>query len=345
MPQTLQLTNPMDMHLHLREGEMLESVLPFSANPFSAALVMPNLKTPITTTALALAYKEQILKIAQKLGCKEFMPLMSLYLTPQLTKEELIEAKKQGIFILKLYPKGATTGSESGVKDVLCEKTLQVFAIAEELGFILSVHGESNGFCMEREYEFLPVFAYIAQHFPRLRIIIEHMSDRRSLEMIEKYKNLYATLTLHHITLSLDDVCGGMLNPHLFCKPMLKTRKDQQALLQAALKAHPKISFGSDSAPHLISAKLGSKGAAGIFSTPVLLPALTQLFESHNALDYLQAFVSDRAIEIYQLQGFTQKLITLKKIQYNVPERIDSPLGAIAPLFARQNLSWHINEE
>lgn len=341
---TFSLHTPLDMHLHLREGELLESVLPFTAKAFSAALVMPNLKTPITTTALALTYKEQILKVAQKRDCKEFMPLMSLYLTAGLTKEELIEAKKQGIFILKLYPKGATTGSESGVSQILDEKTLEIFALAESLGFILSIHGESNGFCMEREFEFLSIFEHIAKNFPKLRVIIEHMSDRRSLEMIEKYENLYATLTLHHITLSLDDVCGGMLNPHLFCKPMLKTRKDQQALFQVALKAHPKVSFGSDSAPHLESAKLNAKGAAGIFSAPVLLPALTQLFESHNALDSLQAFVSDRAIEIYQLQAFAQKSITLEKIQYNVPERIDTPLGAIVPLFAGQNLSWRIKE-
>ena len=340
MPQTLQLINPMDMHLHLREGKLLESVLPFTTQAFSAAVVMPNLKIPITTTALVNDYKEHIISLSSA----TFTPLMTLYLTPSLTREELLLARDAGIRILKLYPKGATTGSENGVKDILCEKTLQVFAIAEELGFILSIHGESNGFCMEREYEFLPIFAYIAEHFPKLRIIIEHMSDRRSLEMIEKYENLYATLTLHHITLNLDDVCGGMLNPHLFCKPMLKSRKDQQALLEAALKAHPKISFGSDSAPHLESAKLSSKGAAGIFSATVLLPALTQLFESHNALDSLQSFVSDRAIEIYQLQDFTQKSITLEKIQYNVPERIDTPLGAIVPLFAGQNLSWRIKE-
>ncbi|MCX2716249.1 dihydroorotase [Helicobacter sp. MIT 21-1697] len=340
MPQTLQLTNPMDMHLHLREGELLESVLPFTTQAFSAAVVMPNLKTPITTTTQALAYKKQILSLCSS----PFEPLMSIFLTPELDKQELILAKEAGIKILKLYPKGATTGSEGGVKDILCEKTLQVFAIAEELGFILSIHGESNGFCMEREYEFLPVFAYIAQHFPHLRIIIEHMSDRRSLEMIEKYENLYATLTLHHITMNLDDVCGGMLNPHHFCKPMLKTRKDQQALLQAALKAHPKVSFGSDSAPHLASAKLSSKGAAGIFSAPILLPALTEVFESHNTLDSLQAFVSDRAITNYGLEHFPTKSITLERVQNSVPAYIDTPLGHIIPLRAQSNLSWRIKK-
>ncbi|MCH5313044.1 MAG: dihydroorotase [Helicobacter sp.] len=338
MSLNITLHNPMDMHLHLREGEMLEAVLPFSAKPFSAAVVMPNLKIPITTTALAIAYKEHILSLST---C-DFTPLVTLFLTPELTKEELVSAKKAGVRILKLYPKGATTGSEGGVKDILCDKTLQVFALAEELGFILSIHGESNGFCMEREFEFLPIFAYIAEHFPKLRIIIEHLSDRRSLALLEKYDNLFATLTLHHITLSLDDLCGGMLNPHHFCKPMLKTKKDQQALLEAALKAHPKISFGSDSAPHLKSAKLSHKGAAGIFSAPALLPALAELFESHNALDYLQSFVSDRAIAIYDLQDYAPKTITLEKAPFTIPQHINSPLGAIVPFLAGESLSWRI---
>lgn len=267
------LTNPMDMHLHLREGEMLDSVLPYTAYSFSAGVVMPNLKTPITTTELALAYKNKILESSHDV----FEPLMSIFLTSSLDKEELLKAKRSGIKILKLYPKGATTQSENGISDVLCDKTLQLFEIAQELGFILSIHGESNGFCMDREFEFLPVFQHIAQNFPRLKTIIEHISDRRSLEVLEKYPNLYGTLTLHHMTMSLDDMLGGMLNPHYFCKPMLKTKLDQQALLQAGLNAHPKLSFGSDSAPHLESSKLSDKGAGGIFSAPILLPALIEL--------------------------------------------------------------------
>ncbi|WP_300731391.1 dihydroorotase [uncultured Helicobacter sp.] len=340
MPPSLILHNPMDMHLHLREGDMLASVLPFSAQPFSAAVVMPNLKTPITTTALAFAYKEQITALSP-----HFTPLMTIFLTPELDRAELMRAKAAGIKILKLYPKGATTQSEGGVKDILCEKTLEIFALAEELGFILSIHGESNGFCMEREAQFLPIFAHIAQNFPKMRVIIEHMSDRRSLECIEKYDNLYGTLTYHHISMNLDDVCGGMLNPHHFCKPMLKTKKDQEALLSAALSAHRKISFGSDSAPHLESAKLNPKAAAGIFSSPIVLPALAALFESHNALDSLQAFLSDRAIENYSLSDFVPKAITLEKAPYDVPCAIDSPLGRIIPLHAGESLLWRIKAD
>lgn len=343
---TLSLHNPLDMHLHLREEAMLDSILPFTARAFSAALAMPNLKTPITTTALALAYKKQIQESAAKSGYKDFMPLMSIFLTPSLDKDELQEAKLNGIRILKLYPKGATTGSENGVSEILDNKTLEVFALAEKLGFILSIHGESNGFCMDREFEFLEVFKHIATNFPKLRVIIEHMSDRRSLEAIESYENLYATLTLHHISMTLDDVCGGMLNPHHFCKPMLKTKKDQQALLQAALNAHPKVSFGSDSAPHLESAKLSPKGAAGIFSAPILLPALTQLFEEHNKLENLQAFVSDRAFKIYGLdsENIPQKNIKLVREPSTIPSKISLPLmGDIVPLFANKTLQWRLD--
>ena len=345
---TLHIQNPLDMHLHLREGAMLDSVLPFTAKAFSAALAMPNLKTPITTTALALEYKKQILESAAKSGCKDFTPLMSIFLTPNLNKDELEKAKLNSIRILKLYPKGATTGSENGVSEILDDKTLEVFALAQELGFILSIHGESNGFCMDREFEFLEVFKHIATNFPKLRIIIEHMSDRRSLEAIESYENLYATLTLHHISMNLDDVCGGMLNPHHFCKPMLKTKKDQQALLHSALNAHPKVSFGSDSAPHLESAKLSSKGAAGIFSAPVLLPALAQLFEEHNKLENLQAFVSDRAFGIYGLdsKNIPQKSIKLVRESCKVPSKISVSLdnmGDIVPLFADKTLQWRLD--
>lgn len=340
---SITLHNPLDMHIHLREGEILRSVLPFSARYFSGALAMPNLKTPITNTQLALAYKEQIFHTSPD----PFTPFLSIFLTPNLSSEELIQAKQAGIKILKLYPKGSTTGSEEGVAEILNDETLRLFELAQDLGFILSIHGESGGFCMEREYEFLSIFKRIAQDFPHLKTIIEHISDRRSLELIESYPNLYGTLTLHHITLSLDDVLGGMLNPHLFCKPMLKTPLDRDALAQAALNAHPKISFGSDSAPHLESTKLSGKGAAGIFSAPILLPALVEFFDSHNALDKLQAFISDNALANYDINpsSLPKKSITLIPHEWEVPSHIDTPLGKIVPMHATKTLRWSIKEE
>lgn len=336
------LTNPMDMHLHLREGQILDSVLPYTAKFFSAGVVMPNLKTPITNIELALAYKKQIIESAKG----AFEPIITLFLTSDLSKDMLIKAKGAGIKILKLYPKGSTTQSENGVSDVLCDKTLELFEIAQELGFILSIHGESNGFCMDREFEFLAVFKHIAQNFPKLQTIIEHISDRRSLELIESYPSLYGTLTLHHITMSLDDMLGGSLNPHYFCKPMLKTKLDQQALLKAALSAHPKISFGSDSAPHLESLKLSAKAPGGIFSAPILLSALIEIFEKHNALEHLQNFISQRAITNYGLEHFPRKSLNFKRIKSQIPKSIPTPLGNIIPLWAGKSLAWNLaNEE
>lgn len=341
MSETITVKNPLDMHIHLREGDILKAVAPQSASVFSAALAMPNLKKPVATTKMALDYKDEILNATKNTS---FLPIMSLYLTPNLTKDELILAKENNIKILKLYPKGATTGSENGVDNILDKKTLEIFEIAQDLGFILSIHGESNGFCMEREFEFGEIFAKIARNFPRLTIIMEHLSDRRSIALLERYSNLFATLTVHHISLDLDCVAGGALNPHYFCKPILKTPKDKEALLNLALKAHPKVSFGSDSAPHLESAKL--KGAAGIFSAPILLPKLCEIFETHNALENLQKFISDNAFKIYNLDSaqIPQKEIILNRIPHTLPNEIRVNDESIKILFGDEKCAWKIKE-
>ena len=326
------LDSPFDMHLHLRDGEMLENVAKYTAQSFSSALVMPNLNPPITNVDLALSYKERILKAC---GRDDFMPLISLYLTDSLSKEEIKRAKENGIFFLKLYPKGATTGSESGLSEILSSKVLEILEVAQNENMILSVHGETNGFSLEREVEFHPIFAKLSENFPKLRIIFEHLSDRRSIDFVEKYENIFATLTLHHITHNLDSVIGGGLNPHLFCKPVLKTKKDEEALLKVALSAHKKFSFGSDSAPHLLESKL-NKGAAGVFSAPLLLPVLVELFEKHNALENLQDFVSGNAQRIYGLEK-TQKKVKLIKKPFEIPEIMHE----IVPLYAGKTLSWN----
>ena len=341
MSVEITLKNPLDMHIHLREGAILEAVAGASAQNFSAVLAMPNLKNPITTTKMALDYKKAILDSTKNIN---FLPLMSLYLTENLNRFELESAKKNGIKILKLYPKGATTGSESGVSDILNQKTLEIFEIAQDLGFILSIHGESNGFCLEREYEFGKIFAEIARNFPRLTIIMEHLSDRRSIALLERYHNLFATLTLHHISLDLDSLAGGAMSAHYFCKPILKTPKDREALLNLALNAHPKVSFGSDSAPHLESAKL--KGAAGIFSAPILLPKLCEIFEAQGKLENLQKFISDNAFEIYGLDSaqIPQKAVILEKCEHILPREIRAQNEAIKILFGGESCKWQIKK-
>lgn len=340
----IELLNPLDMHLHLRQGAMLESVLPFSARSFALGVVMPNLNPPITTTALAVDYRDEIMRLSE-----DFTPFMTLYLHENLSLEELKEASVHGIRILKLYPKGATTGSENGVREVVSEKILEILSLAQDLGFILSIHGESNGYCMDREFEFLEVYEFLARSFPRLKIIIEHMSDRRSLESLEKHENLYATLTLHHILLSLDDVLGGLMQPDLFCKPMLKTPSDRDALLLCALSAHPKVSFGSDSAPHLQSKKYSMSAPGGIFSAPVALSVLASVFAHYDKLENLQRFVSDNARKNYALDSIlrdTHKVVRLVPQAWEIPNSIACEGDAISVLFGgRQSAFRQVRTE
>lgn len=336
----LKLRNPLDMHIHLREGAMLESVIDFTAKHFLMALAMPNLSKPLMDTSSVIDYRNAILKAS---SYKDFSPIMSLYLNENLNRLELQKAKDNDIKILKLYPKGATTGSESGVSEILSDKILEILEIAQELGFILSIHGESNGFSLEREFEFGEVFERLATSFPKLKIIMEHLSDRRSIKLLEKHSNLFATLTLHHISLDLDSLLGFGLNPHYFCKPILKSKKDKEALLSLALEAHPKVSFGSDSAPHLESAKLRVNGSAGIFSAPILLPRLCEIFDEHKKLDNLQSFISNNAFKIYDLkEPKTPKIIRLENEPYKVMESIPLEDSKIIPLCANECLKWRV---
>ncbi len=332
--ESLSLFDPLDMHVHLREGEMLQNVAPYTAGSFAQALVMPNLKEPLRAVEQVLAYKKAIKKACAN---EHFEPLMTLFFHENLDRAELQKVKNAGIRVIKLYPKGSTTGSEAGVAQILTPKTLAILEAMQELGLILSVHGESSGFVLEREFEFLSVFEEIARTFPRLKIIIEHMSDARSLELLERFTNLYGTITLHHILYTLDDVIGGALRAHLFCKPTPKLPKDRDALLSSALNAHSKISFGSDSAPHLKGAKESAAGAAGIFSAPVLLAYLAEIFERHNRLENLQAFISDNAHKIYALPKMGKK-VTLLKREWRVKEEY----AGIVPLGAQRLMSWEV---
>ncbi len=223
-------------------------------------------------------------------------------------------------------------------------KNFRGFRNAQKLGFILCIHAEQAGFCLDKEFLCHSVLETFALSFPKLKIIIEHLSDWRSIALIEKHDNLYATLTLHHISMTLDDLLGGSLNPHCFCKPLIKTKKDQERLLSLALKAHPKISFGSDSAPHFVSKKHSANIPAGIFSAPILLPALCELFEKHNALENLQAFISDNAKTIYGLENLPSKKAYLSKKPFIVPTHTLCLNEKIAILRGGETLSWNLQE-
>ncbi len=336
---TITLKNPLDMHIHLREGEILQSVLPYSAKSFLGAVVMPNLKQPIFNAELA----EQYLLAIRKLE-PDFHPLMTIYLHDHLQIQELERMQEKGYKILKLYPKGATTNASYGASDVLSPQILQILQKAQELGMILSIHCESNGFSMQREYEFLPILEFLGKKFPKLKIILEHMSDHRSIKILEDFENIFATLTFHHMTMDLDDLLGKGIEPHHFCKPILKTPKDKEMLLDLGLHAHPKVSFGSDSAPHPLSHKLKNSGAAGIFSAPCLLERLVELFDQHHALPNLQKFLSDHAIKNYDLSFEHEKIITLEKKPSVIPDTILLSNDEIIPLDAGKELSWSISK-
>ena len=329
------LISPLDMHLHLRDEAMLATVAPLSAHTFSAGIIMPNLVPPITTIEAANAYKERILKAS---GSHTFDPLMTLFFRADYSRAFLEEASLY-IKALKLYPSGITTNSEGGVASMDIETLRPTLETMSDLGLVLCVHGETNGFVMDREKEFGSIYESLATAFPKLTIVMEHITTKESVALLDKYDNLYASITLHHLLITLDDVAGGMLKPHLFCKPIAKRYEDRDALLLVALKAHPKVMFGSDSAPHPLHAKECCGCAAGVFTAPIALQALVELFESHNALANLQAFISDNAQKIYNYTP-PHKEVILEKTPFTVPSSYEN----VVPMFANETLTWSIKD-
>ena len=330
--KTLTLTMPLDMHLHLRDGEMLETVAPLSSYSFSGALVMPNLVPPVTTKEAVIAYKERIF---HAIGHDDFEPYMTLFY--QNYSRAFLEDIRNEIAAIKLYPSGVTTNSEGGVASFDIESMRETLEAMSDLGIVLSVHGETNGFVMDREAEFMNVYEMLASNFPRLKIVMEHITTREAVAMLERYENLYATITVHHLLITLDDVAGGMLRPHLFCKPIAKRPHDREALLGLALEAHPKVMFGSDSAPHPKHTKESCGCGAGVFTAPIALQLLCEIFDDHGKLENLQAFVSDNAQRIYGICT-EYKEVTLNKREFHVPDIY----GSVVPMKAGETLKWSI---
>jgi len=328
---TFELQSPLDMHIHLREGAMLKTVAPLSAGTFSGGVVMPNLVPPVDSLARLQAYREEVLA---GVGDAIFEPYMTLFFR-NYTREEL-EAARDHVIGIKLYPAGVTTNSEAGV--AVLEEAEPTMAIMEELSIPLLVHGESDGFVMDREREFLSVYEHIATRFPRLTVIMEHITTASALALLDRFEKLHATVTLHHLLVTLDDVAGGLLDPHLFCKPIAKRPEDRDALLAAALDPHPKLMFGSDSAPHPVDQKECCGCAAGVFTAPIAVQVLVELFEAHGRLDRLQNFISGNAQRIYGLHP-PEKTVLLEKTNFSVPPRY----GEVVPLKAGQTLSWSLS--
>jgi len=346
--KTHTLLMPLDMHLHLRDGMMLETVAPLSAYSFSGAVVMPNLVSPVTSKEEVQAYKERIFAALgtpiseedddfETTNADYFEPMMTLFY--QNYDREFLEEVRDDIFAVKLYPAGITTNSEGGVSTFDLDAMRPTLEAMSALGIPLLIHGETDGFVMDREAEFMNIYALLASNFPELKIVMEHITTKAAVDMLDKHPNLYATITLHHLLITLDDVAGGLMRPHLFCKPIAKRPEDREALLGAALEAHPKVMFGSDSAPHPQHKKEACGCAAGVFTAPIALQALCELFDRHGKLENLQAFISDNAQSIYGICP-EFKEVTLSDTPFTVPAKY----GDVVPMFAGETIGWSIED-
>ena len=331
----MQLIAPLDMHLHLRDEEMLQNISSASADSFAGAVIMPNLVPPVSTKDEVIAYKARIIKA---IGNENFTPYMTLFFKPSYDKAFLASVRDE-ITAIKLYPAGITTNSEGGVSGFDVEELRPALDAMSELGIPLCVHGETNGFVMDREAEFVSIYEKLASAFPKLKIIMEHITTKESVEALDRFENLYATITIHHLLITLDDVAGGMLQPHLFCKPIAKRPEDRDALLKVALQAHPKVMFGSDSAPHPKHAKEACGCAAGVFTAPIALQLLAELFERHDALENLQNFVSGNAQTIYGITPLPKTVILEKK-----PFKVPDDYNGVVPMYAGEEIAYSIKE-
>jgi len=330
--KTHTLLMPLDMHVHLRDAVMLENVAPLTAYTYSGAIIMPNLVPPVTTLEDVQAYKQRIMATVPN---DYFEPYMTLFYKNY--DKAFLESVQDEITAIKLYPEGATTNSDGGVSSFDIEEMRETLESMSELEIPLCVHGETDGFVMDREAEFMNIYELLAKNFPNLKIIMEHITTKAAVDMLDKYDNLYATITVHHLLLTLDDVIGGMMMPHHFCKPIAKRPEDLDALLNVALEAHPKVMFGSDSAPHPQHKKESCGCAAGVFTAPISLQLLCEIFEQYDKLDNLQAFVSDNAQNIYGICP-EYKEVTLEKRTFIVPENY----SGVVPMYAGQAISWAI---
>jgi dihydroorotase len=302
-PQKLRLRRPDDWHLHLRDGDILKAVLPFTAKVFARAIVMPNLVPPVTTVERARAYRERVL--AALPAETDFTPLMTCYLTDDTEPETLREGKKQGVFTAaKLYPAGATTNSAQGVTDIARIYTL--LEVMEKIDLPLLVHGEvvdPRVDIFDREAVFIDrVLGPIRDRFAGLRIVFEHLTTAVAVAYVQSQaENLGATITPHHLMIDRNHLLVGGIRPHLYCLPIAKRDADRRALRQAAVSGDRRFFLGTDSAPHPRAAKECACGCAGIFNAPNALPCLAQVFEEEGALDRLEAFVSEYGAAFYDL--------------------------------------------
>lgn len=343
MTQTIQITRPDDWHLHVRDGTMLASVLPDTCRQFARAIIMPNLKPPVATVELALAYRERIL--AARPAGSDFEPLMTLYLTEQTTPEDIRAAADcEFIHAVKYYPAGATTNAASGVREL--DRVLPVIEEMEKRQLPLLMHGEvtdSRIDIFDREAVFIERhLERLVERFPGLPMVLEHITTAEAAEFVRSGPaNLAATITAHHLLLNRNAIFEGGLRPHHYCLPVLKREQNRQALVAAATSGSPKFFLGTDSAPHPKSAKESDCGCAGMYTALTALELYAEVFEAAGALDRFEAFASFHGPDFYRLPR-NSGTVTLEKTALAIPAEVDFGGQPGVPFRAGGQTRWKL---
>ena len=342
MTDKLTLTRPDDWHLHVRDGDILNDVVPATAACFGRAIIMPNLVPPVTTAADATAYRERILAAANG---TEFEPLMTLYLTESMTAQTIRDARAAGVVAAKLYPAGATTNSDSGVKNI--RNIYPVLEAMADCGMLLLVHGEVTDAdidIFDREKVFLErVLAPTLEAFPNLKVVLEHITTADSAEFVRQHTgdNLGATLTPQHLMYNRNHMLVGGIRPHLYCLPILKRNRHQQALRDAVASGDKRFFLGTDSAPHSKDRKEAACGCAGCYSAYGAIGLYADIFEELGILDKLEAFASFNGPDFYGLPRNTDT-ITLIRDPWTMPAELPLADGTIVPLKAGETVHWKL---
>ena len=341
-PRTLTLTRPDDWHLHVRDGAALAAVVPHTAAQFGRAIIMPNLKPPVTTAAQALAYKARI-QAAVPAGVA-FEPLMTLYLTDNTPPDEIARAAEAGVVALKLYPAGATTNSDAGVTDV--RKTYKTLEAMQRAGLKLLVHGEvtdSDIDLFDRESVFIDrVMAPLRRDFPELKVVFEHITTKEAAQYVagaDAYTA--ATITAHHLLYNRNAIFQGGIRPHYYCLPVLKRELHRQALVQAATSGSPRFFLGTDSAPHPAQLKEHASGCAGCYTAHAALELYATAFEAADALDRLEGFASFHGPDFYGLPR-NAGTVTLVRESWTPPESYPFGEAQLKPLAGGEPLAWKL---
>jgi dihydroorotase len=339
--QTLTIRRPDDWHVHLRDGDMLRAVAPYTARQFARAIVMPNLAPPVTTPEGAAAYRDRIIAAAGA----GFTPLLTCYLTDETNPNDLARGLKEGAWIAaKLYPAGATTNSASGVTNV--RNIYPVLERMQQIGMVLCVHGEVTDpdvDVFDREAVFIDhVLEPVTRDFPELKIVLEHITTAEAVQFVEGAgPNVGATVTPQHMIINRNAIFAGGLRPHAYCLPVAKREKHRLAVCKAATSGSPAFFLGTDSAPHARSAKESGCGCAGIFNAPFALESYATVFEQEGALDRLEAFASINGARFYGL-AFNEGTIALERSEVHVPERLQSNGIELVPFHAGETLGWKL---